>query len=77
MTTIQITRPELEALIEERLRSGRFQDVEELIWEALHASPPEPRSGAELVAAMQDSPFRELDIEPPAGMPMPVRDVTL
>jgi len=34
------------------------------------------RSGADLVAAMQASPFRELDIEPPREA-LPVRDVLL
>jgi prevent-host-death family protein len=34
------------------------------------------RSGAELVAAMQASPFREIEIEPPREV-FPVRDVSL
>jgi hypothetical protein len=36
--TIQITRPELEALIKERLRTGEYDSAEELILEALRAS---------------------------------------
>ena len=27
--------------------------------------PPDPRTGADLIAAMQASPYREIDIEPP------------
>ena len=33
--TIEITKPELEALIQRRLESGAFQSVEELIEDAL------------------------------------------
>jgi len=38
--TIQITRPELEALINERLRTGAFTDAEDVILQALESSPP-------------------------------------
>lgn len=37
--TIQITKPEVEALINERLRSGAFKDAEDVILRALQASP--------------------------------------
>jgi hypothetical protein len=40
--TIQITRPEVEALIEERLRSGAFKDAEDVILQALQSCPPPP-----------------------------------
>jgi antitoxin ParD1/3/4 len=33
--TVQITRPEIEALIEQRLHSGAFKNVEEVIFDAL------------------------------------------
>lgn len=33
-------------------------------------------TGAALIAAVQSSPYREIELEP-ARMPMPVRDVTL
>ncbi len=36
--TILITRPEVEALINERLRSGAFKDAEEVILRALQSS---------------------------------------
>ena len=36
--TIQITDPEVEALINQRLKSGRFKDAEDVILQALHAS---------------------------------------
>jgi hypothetical protein len=40
LMTIQITRPEVEALINERLQSGSFKDAEDVILQALQASPP-------------------------------------
>jgi hypothetical protein len=38
--TIQITRPEVEELINQRLQSGEFKDAEDVILKALQASPP-------------------------------------
>ena len=38
--TIQITEPEVEALINERLQSGAFRNAEDVILEALRSSPP-------------------------------------
>ena len=32
--TIQITKPEVEALINQRLRSGGFKDAEDVVWQA-------------------------------------------
>ena len=44
--TIQITKPEVEALINQRLQSGVFKDAEDVILQALQsAPPPAPRSG--------------------------------
>ena len=40
--TIQITKPEVEALIIQRLQSGGFKDAEDVILQALQASPPKP-----------------------------------
>lgn len=40
--TIQITRPEVEALINERLQSGAFSDAEDVILQALKASGTAP-----------------------------------
>ncbi len=37
---IQITSPEVEALINQRLQSGAFSDVEDAIFQALRSSPP-------------------------------------
>jgi hypothetical protein len=38
--TIQITKPEVEALINQRLQSGVFKDAEDVILRALQSSPP-------------------------------------
>jgi len=51
---IDIHRPELEALIHERLRTGVYQNVEDVIWEALRssqrsASTPSPAEEKNLV----------------------------
>ena len=51
---IEIHRPELEALITERLLSGPFQTVTDLLWDALKSAPvqnespkPLPKNGIE------------------------------
>ena len=36
--TIQITRPEVEALINQRLQSGAYKDAEDVVLQALRAS---------------------------------------
>ena len=78
--TIEIHKPELEELIMERLRSGAFESVEDVLLQALQSSqtPPknETRTGAYLVVPMQASPFKDIDLEP-ARDSMPVRDITL
>ena len=37
--TIQITRPEIEALITQRLQTGAFKDAEDVVFQALQSSP--------------------------------------
>ncbi len=39
---IQITRPEVEVLINQRLESGEFKDAEDVILQALQASETQP-----------------------------------
>ena len=83
--TIEIRRPELEALILERMKRGPFRDVEEVLMQALTSAPisvesvaaspgEDSRTGADLIAALQSSPYRESSIEP-ARYRLPVRDV--
>ena len=74
--TIEITSPEVEALIQQRMKAGSFKSPEDLIRAALRSPPPDARTGAELVAALQACPFPEVDLEP-SRVPSPlVRDVT-
>lgn len=84
--TIEIHKPELEALIFERMRSGAFANIEDALMQALESSSlpseaghePVPGSssftGADLVSAMQMSPYKEISLEAARG-PMPVRDL--
>ena len=83
---IEIRRPELEALIRERMSSGAFEDVEDVIMQALKSSPAaeapaavaagRPAGGKSLAQLFADSPFKGLEIDfqrdPDYG-----RDVTL
>jgi hypothetical protein len=83
--SVEIHQPEIEALIQQRMASGAFHDVEEVLLYALK-SAPEPavsrqsaskRTGAELVAAMQAMPYKDT-IEIEHSRPhLPVSEVTL
>jgi len=73
--TIEISSPEVEALIAERIRSGAFSSPEEVILHALRASKATPPTGAALIAAMQASPHKDTEIEPSRG-PFPTREVS-
>ncbi len=74
---IEITCPDVEALIRQRMQAGSFKTPEELIRDVLRPSEPDTRTGADLIAAMQACPYPEVDIEP-SRVPSPlVRDVTL
>jgi len=67
---IEIRQPELEALIMERLQTGAFQDVEDVLYQALTQAPlpanprPPSPSSADILAAFRRSPLKEIDIEP-------------
>lgn len=74
--TIEISRPEVEALILQCMKSGAYPSPEDVILHALRSLKPEPRTGAALIAAMQASPHKDIEIEPARG-PMPVNDVSL
>jgi len=45
--TIQITKPEVEALINQCLQSGAFKDAEDVILQALQSSQPQPQATPE------------------------------
>jgi hypothetical protein len=67
--TIEIHKPELEALIRRRLESGAFQDVEDVLLHALRLSEPQtepPGRGSDarnLVELFADSPFSGLNMD--------------
>lgn len=83
---IEIQEPELEALILERMQRGTFPTVEDALLQALKSSSPlsglpsaassglPGPTGADLVAVMQNSPYKEITLEPIRYRP-PVRDV--
>jgi len=66
--TIEIRNPELEALIIERLKNGGFETIEDVLIQALQSSPlpteKKRATGADLIAAMQASPYREIELQP-------------
>lgn len=49
---IEITRPELEALIQQRLRVGGYSSLEDVIFEALTSSDPQSPKLAKGTASM-------------------------
>jgi Arc/MetJ-type ribon-helix-helix transcriptional regulator len=68
--TIEIRKPELEQLVQEEIRRGHFQNVDDLIAEALQAlrekntasamAPPQPRKN--LAQFLLESPFAGSDL---------------
>lgn len=75
--TIEITNPELEALIRQRMEAGAFRSPQDLIRAILRAAEPDNRTGAALIAALRACPDPDADIEP-ARFPEPLaRDVSL
>lgn len=75
--TIEITSPDVEALIRQRMEAGSFKTPEDLIREVLMSSEPDIRTGADLIAALRECPYPEFEIAP-ERLPSPVvRDVTL
>ena len=81
--TIEIHGPELEVLIKQRMKSGGFLNIEDVLLQALKTAElvedltgrtPDRRTGADLIAAMQASPYREIEIEP-ARYRLPIPDI--
>jgi hypothetical protein len=76
--TIEIHKPELEALIRQRMESGAFEDVEDVLIEALKSTteppvlPLKPRRN--LVDILSEPPFggSNLDIERQRDYPRPL-----
>ncbi len=74
--TIQITRPEVEALINQRLQSGAFRNAEDVILQALQSSPPTTPSDAPPAKDIVElfAPLRGLNLDfgrnPSTGRPV-------
>jgi hypothetical protein len=85
--TIEIQNPELQALILDRMRSGGFRNIEDALMQALKSQPcvpdensnpnvPHALTGTALVAAMQASPYKQIDLEPERNR-LPVRNIEI
>ena len=75
--TIQITRPEVEELINQRLQSGAFKDAEDVILQALQSSSPTaplPNSAPAKDIVELFAPLRGLNLDfgrnPSTGRPV-------
>ena len=71
--------PEQEAFIQQRISIGRFATADDALREAVALLEDQENSGAtgaDLIAAMQASPYKEIDLEPSRSH-LPVREVTL
>jgi len=66
--TIQITKPEVEALINQRLQSGGFADAEDVVFQALLSSATKPAAASQSEPALAKdmvelfAPLRGLNI---------------
>jgi putative addiction module CopG family antidote len=76
--------PEQEAFIQQRVRTGRFATADKAVQEAVCLLEEQEGCGAAsnsmmgsaLVAAMQASPYKDIDLEPKRPH-LPVHDITL
>jgi hypothetical protein len=81
---LEIHKPELAQRVQAQIQSGHFQDADDLLEKALDAldeqssaASLETATGAVLLAALQASPYREVDLTPPRVPLTNVRDVAL
>ena len=81
---LEIHTPELVQRVRRQIQSGQFHDVDELLTKALDAleektpeTPPADATGAVILAALQASPYPEIDLAPPRVRLSNVRDVVL
>ena len=79
---IEIQQPEVEALIQHRLITGGFDNIEEVLLQALQDAPlPSKKNsckltgptGLEIIAAFQRSPHKDIDIFPESYI-LPISD---
>lgn len=79
---LEIHKPELAQRLQAQIRSGHFHDTDELLEKALDAldlqvatSTPPTATGAVVLAALQASPYRDIDLTPPRVRLTNARDV--
>ena len=68
--TIEIRKPELEQLVQEEILSGHFQNVDDLLTQAIqalreksHSAQPATRPRKNLAQFLLDSPFAGSDLD--------------
>ena len=81
---LEIHKPELVQRVKAQIQSGHFHDTDDLIEKALDAldvqaaaAEPPTATGAVVLAALQASPYRDIDLTPPRVRLTNVRDVPL
>jgi len=81
---LEIHKPELVKRVNAQIQSGHFHNTDELIEKALDAldeqasaAVPETATGAVVLAALQASPYRDIDLTPPRVRLTNARDVEL
>lgn len=81
---IEIHKPELVQRLTAHIHTGHFQNADELIEKALDAldehtaaTSPTTETGAVILAALQASPYPDIDLTPPRVRLANVRDVVL
>jgi len=81
---LEIHKPELAQRLQTQIENGHFRNTDELIEKALDAldeqataAAPETATGAVVLAALQASPYRDIDLTPPRVRLVNVRDVAL
>ena len=80
---IAIHKPELAQRVQAQIQSGHFHDADELIEKALDALDEQVAAaapgatGTVVLAALQASPYRDIDLTPPRVRLTNARDVVL
>ena len=82
---LEIHKRELVQRVNAHLQTGYFNDADDVLEKALNAlderalaaAPPATSTGSVILAALQASPYREIDLTPPRVLLGNVRDVVL
>ncbi len=82
---LEIHKPELVQRVNAHIQTGYFHDADDLLEKALDAlderepttAPAAAATGSVILAALQASPYRDVDLTPPRVLLSSVRDVVL